>query len=189
MATKQIKKRYWTCVFYPESLPGNWEELLSNKGIMWACSPLHDKDINSDGELKKCHYHILLCYEGPTTFNVVNSLCEELKQPIPQAIDSVRGLYRYFTHKDNPEKFQYNESDIRCFNGFDISNFYELSKTDTANYIKLIQEYIIDNDIIEYCDLLDTFLNIEPIELYIIATTHTLLLDKYICSRRNKKRT
>lgn len=186
---KTTKKRYWTSILYPESLIDDWESIINKKGIMWACSPLHDKDLNSDGELKKAHYHILLCYSGPTTENVVNDLLEELSQSrIAQPIDSVRGLFRYFTHKDNPEKYQYQENLIRSFNGFNIADFYELSKTETSNYIKLLQEMIIEKDLIEYSDFLDLLLYMEPIELYIVATTHTILFDKYICSRRNKKR-
>lgn len=184
----KTKKRYWSSVFYPESLPSNWEELLSSRGIMWACSPLHNMDVNENGEIKKEHYHIILCFEGPTTGKVVQSIIETLNQSVFEDIDSVRGLYRYFTHRDNPEKYQYNEKDIRYFNGFDIKDFYELSKTEISHYFKLIQQFIIDNDIIEYCDLLDDFINIEPLELYIVVTTHTILFDKYICSRRNKKR-
>lgn len=186
---KIIKKRYWTSVVYPESLPGNWEEIICNTGIEWACSPLHDSDINADGTIKKAHYHILLLYTGPTTDKVVNDLLESIGQSrIAQPVDSIRGIYRYFTHKDNPEKYQYKESDIRSFNGFDISDFYELSKREQSVYIKMLQDLIKERDITEYCDFLDIVKELEPVEFYLIGYSYSFLFDKYICSRRNKKR-
>ena len=55
---KNVKKRAWGGVIYPESLPENWLEILQNSGLQIAISPLHDKDINPDGTIKKPHYHI-----------------------------------------------------------------------------------------------------------------------------------
>lgn len=62
-----MKKRYWAFVLYPESAPENWKEILQQTGLSCCVSPLHDKDINPTGEPKKAHYHIILCYSGPTT--------------------------------------------------------------------------------------------------------------------------
>ena len=75
---KNVKKRYWAMILYPESAPDNWKDKLVESGIQCAVSPLHDKDKNADNTPKKAHYHIILCYEGPTTFKNVNSLCESL---------------------------------------------------------------------------------------------------------------
>ena len=109
---KNIKKRNWAFVLYPESAPENWKEILQQTGLGIAISPLHDKDVNPTGEVKKAHYHIILIYDGPTTYNNVRSLTESLGQPIPQPLEQVRGYYRYLTHKDNPEKYQYDDKDI-----------------------------------------------------------------------------
>ena len=103
-----VKKRNWGGVVYPESAPEDWIEILKLKGITFAISPLHDKDINPTGEEKKEHYHIIMCFTGPTTDTTVNQIMKELNQPIAIPLESVRGYYRYFTHKDNPEKHQYN---------------------------------------------------------------------------------
>ena len=107
---KNVKKRYWAFVLYPESAPEEWRQILTETGLECAISPLHDKDINPDGTPKKAHYHVILCYAGPTTYNCVKTLTESLNQPVPQPIEQVKGYYRYFSHKDNPEKYQYSES-------------------------------------------------------------------------------
>ena len=74
------KKRYWAFVLYPESAPDNWRDFLQQTGLQVAISPLHDKDIDPTGLPKKSHYHIILCYDGPTTFNNVKSNITETYQ-------------------------------------------------------------------------------------------------------------
>lgn len=184
---KSTKKRNWAFVLYPESAPADWLDKLKLSGLMGAVSPLHDKDINADGEAKKAHYHIILVYAGPTSFNVVNALCESLNQPIPQPLESVRGYYRYLTHKDNPEKYQYSDTDIVTFGGFDYRDYVEMTRSEVLKCIRSVQALIRDNDISEYSDLLDLLDDNDMTEEYDVASSHTMLFGKYIDSRRNKK--
>lgn len=51
--SKYIKARTWGMVVYPQSAPEDWVELLRETYIQFAVSPLHDKDVNPDGEIKK----------------------------------------------------------------------------------------------------------------------------------------
>lgn len=183
---KNIKKRNWAFVLYPESAPDNWKELLQQTGLGIAISPLHNKDINPTGEVKKAHYHIILTYDGPTTYNNVKSLTESLGQPIPQPLEQVRGYYRYLTHKDNPEKAQYNESDIITYNGFNIQDFVELTTSEVMAIKKQLQTFIRDNQITEYSLLMDLLLDNEMSSMYEVASNYTYFLDKYITSYRNK---
>lgn len=189
LKTTKNKKRNWAFVAYPESLPNAWIEQLQQSGLQCAISPLHDRDYNADGSLKKAHYHVILCYSGPTSFNVVRNLvCDQLGQPIPQALEQIRGYYRYFTHKDNPEKAQYNESEIKFINGFNINDYVELTKSEIVKIKSNIQTIIKDNQIYEYSDLLDFLQSKENyLNEYEIALNNTLLFDRYISSRRHKK--
>ena len=186
MATKNVKKRNWAFVLYPESAPENWRELLQQTGLQCVISPLHDKDLDPDGNPKKAHHHIILVYSGPTSFNVVKQLTESLNQPIPQALEQVRGYYRYLTHKDNPEKAQYSEDDIETINGFNIADFVELTKTEVNAYKRKLQKLIINLDIVEYCDFMDFLLDNEMWTEYDIGSNNTYFFEKYISSRRNK---
>lgn len=178
-----IKKRNWGAVVYPESAPQDWTEILKLKGISFAVSPLHDKDTNPTGEVKKPHYHIIMCFNGPTSQNVVNQILEELNQPKAIALDSVRGYYRYFTHADNPEKYQYNANDIQTFNAFDVTEV--LNNFEVFQCLKTIQALIQENKIVEYADLMDYLLANDFHELWNVASSHTLFLNTYITSRRN----
>lgn len=187
--SKIVKKRNWGFVLYPESAPENWQELLQQTGLQCAVSPLHDsdKDEGGNGEtLKKAHYHIILCYPGPTTYNVVKTLTESLKQPIPIALDSVKGYYRYFTHKDNPDKFQYDERDITTINGFNILDYTDLTRSEVNQIKQEIHKLIIEKGFIEYADLMDYLLVNDLYAQYDVASSHTLFFDKMITSRRHK---
>lgn len=183
-----MKKRYWAFVLYPESAPENWREILQQTGLSICVSPLHDKDTNPTGESKKAHYHIILCYSGPTTFKCVKAITDSLNQPIPIALEQVRGYFRYLTHKDNPEKYQYNEKDITTINDFDIDNYNDLSVSQIKTIMIDIQKIIRDNDILEYCDLLDFLLDSELFSYLDVAQNHTILFNTYISSLRNKKK-
>lgn len=186
MPEKSIKKRNWAAVLYPESLPSDWRDTLIATGIPFAVSPLHDQDINPDGTAKKPHYHIILSYPGPTTFSCVDELIRgTLGQPMPMYLESVKGAYRYFTHKDNPDKYQYNESGICCFNGFDPSDYCAPSASESLAYKKKIQQLIIELGIYEYAELMDYLLVNDLTEEYFIASSNTIFFNNYICSRRN----
>lgn len=183
------KKRYWAFVLYPESAPTNWREILQQTGLSIAVSPLHDKDIDPTGQPKKAHYHIILCYDGPTTYNnVKTNITDVLNQPIPIALEQVRGYFRYLTHKDNPDKYQYNEKDITIINDFDVDNYNDLTRSQVNSILISLIKYISDNQIQEYSILLDMLIFEEKFSHLDVAMNHTILLNTYITSYRNFKK-
>ena len=185
---KILKKRNWAFVVYPESAPSDWIEQLQQRGVVGAISPLHDKDLNATGEPKKAHWHVIVTYEGPTAQSVVERLTERLNAPKPIPLEQVRGYYRYLTHKDNPEKAQYDEKDIQTLNGFNIRDFVEMTKSEVNAKIRIIQKMIRELDFLEYADLLDYLQdNDELADEYDVAINHTILLNTYIKSRRYKR--
>lgn len=154
---------------------------------MAAISPLHDKDINPTGEAKKAHYHVLLVYSGPTTYNAVAKFTASLNATVPQALESVRGMYRYFSHKDNPEKYQYNESEIKCINGFNIADLVELTKSEVNELKRAVIQLIRDNDIREYATLVDVLMDAEMSAEYDVVVNNTFFFNSYIASRRYRE--
>lgn len=188
MADKNVKKRNWAFVLYPESAPADWREQLQKTGLPCAISPLHDRDVNATGEPKKPHYHVMVFYQGPTSYNVVKRLTDGLNQPIPQVVEQVRGYYRYLTHMDNPEKAQYPASEIRTLNGFDIGDFVEMTKSEVTKVCRALMDYIRENDLMEYADLMDmTMCEGVPPEWFDVASSRTLFFTGYLRSRRYRK--
>ena len=180
-----VKKRNWAFVAYPESVPSDWLSQLQKTGLQCAISPLHDVDTEPNGECKKPHWRVIVTYSGPTSFNVVKSLTESLNSPKPQALEQIRGYYRYLTHKDNPEKRQYDERDIQTINGFNISDFVELTKSEVNEIKRRLQGMIRGSGLTEYADLMDYLLDAEMSTEYDIASSHTFFFTKYISSRRH----
>ena len=177
MAENNVKKRNWTFVLYPDSAPADWKEKIKLSGLMCAISPLHDKDLNPTGEPKKAHYHVLLVYSGPTTYNSVAKFTASLNATIPQALESVRGMYRYFSHKDNPEKYQYNEGEISTINGFNIADLVELSKSEVNELKASILGYVRRLCITEYSDLIDFLLDNQMLAEYDVAINNTFFFN------------
>lgn len=184
-----LKGRNWAFVVYPESLPKNYEEIITETGLPMAFSPLHDKDINPTGESKKAHYHVICYYENPTTQkSVKENVTDKLNGTIPIKLESMTGMYRYHIHLDNPEKAQYNDKDRTFYNGFDTSKvesltFFEIDKT-----LRELQNFIESNDITEYRSLCKVLLDSDMFQSWTIARTNTVFLNTYLASRRNEKK-
>lgn len=116
-----LKSRWWWFIAYPDSLPDNWKDILLLTGIPFIVSPLHDKDINAEGDFKKAHYHIIVIFDNPTTYNhVLTHCCKPLNATIPQVILNLAGSVAYLTHKGINDKAQYQTCDIECFNGSQV---------------------------------------------------------------------
>lgn len=178
------KNRHWTFILYPESALPGWKDYLQETGLPFAVSPLHNNDVTDTGEFKKEHYHVLVCFPGPTTFNKVNTLCKEINATMPKRVLSIVGIYRYFTHKDNIDKAQYNEEDIITLNGFNIKEYTSLTPSQTLQIKKDILRIIIDNNIREYSILIDYLLKNELNDYLHVASLNTMFFDRYLCSKR-----
>lgn len=178
------KGRLWACVGYPESLSSDWIEKLTETGLQIAISPLHDKDLDPTGEKKKPHYHIIFVYEGPTTYNHVKELCLSLNMTIPIKLESLRGMYRYHLHLDNPEKYQYNDNERILLNGFDKSSVDALTETQIDVYQNELIDFIVDNNIVEYAQLILELRKNELFDLLKVAKKSTIFFVSFIKSYR-----
>ena len=132
-----IKGRNWAFVMYPDSMPIDWYERLEMTGLPFAISPLHDKDLDPTGEEKKPHYHVICYYENTTTLkNVKENVCSLVNGTLPIKLESLKGMYRYHIHLDNPEKYQYNDSERIFINGFDVKKIDSLTYYDFQQHLK-----------------------------------------------------
>lgn len=186
---KNVKGRDWTFIVYPESAPKAWREILDDTHLRWVESPLHDRDVNPDGEIKKPHWHILLSYDGPVTLGAVKKLTDKLNSPNPQKISSSKGLVRYMAHLDNPEKFQYSVADIKGHNGADIAAYFELTATNKLAIMKEIVRYIYENGVDNYSDFLMFCIENRDDWFDVAINSNTIAINKMIDAvwQKNKK--
>ena len=202
-----VKKRNWAFFVYPTkeqlarvnsnydgsdgygSVPDDWQQRLQLSGLQYAISPLHDKDKLEDGsgKTKKPHYHIIVIYGSPTTYNNVKSLTDSFNSPIPQALEQVRGYYRYLTHKDNADKYQYAEKDIITGGGFNIADFIELSKSEVSEIKFKLQKLIREQAMSEYQEFMDYVQDNLDRTYFDIASSNTMFFNAYLRSRRHKQ--
>ena len=188
MLKKDIKKRNWTFVLYGDSCAKDWEEYLISTGVPFSYA-YHDKDKTEIGEPKKPHYHVVVCFDGPTTYNTMLEYAKRVgaANEVVQPVGSVRGIVRYFCHKDHPDKYQYSEDIIQCRNGFDPSDYFCMTVTQQKAFKRKTIQFIQDNDIEEYADLIDILMDTDEVDMFDIASQNTFFFTQYIKSRRNKK--
>jgi len=182
---KETRTRNWWFVLYPDSAPNNWREILDDLHIQYAISPLHDKDIDANGEKKKAHWHIILMFEGVKSYQQIKEITDSLNAPIPQAINGLVGTVRYLIHKDNPDKYQYNKAEIIAGGGFDPLEMLNRSPSDKRSIVKQIYEYIKENDVTEFYELTDyAFLNNDD-WFDVLMDGYTMFFSAVIKSRRH----
>lgn len=149
---KTIKTRAWSFILYPESAPENWLEILNSFHCPFCISPLHDKDIKSDGSPKKAHYHVIYISEGPCFFKTCLVFMQLIGGIRLEPVHSLRGSVRYHIHLDEPNKYHYMQEDIICLAGFDPSDFFEISEVQIEQTSRAMTEYILSHGIDEYRD-------------------------------------
>lgn len=185
---KTIQSRSWTFVLYPESCPEDWQEKLL--GVPFLRSPLHDKDVNPDGTLKKPHWHVLVSFPNQKTLNQMQALCNDLRAPSPQVVKDVRAMARYFLHLDNPEKAQYDKVDMLVGGGFDLENALKLSRSEEEKEEKEFVCYLLNKineyNIIEFEDLV-CFVMQECPDNYRYFKLNSFILANVVKSRRHRQ--
>lgn len=183
----QKRVRAWAFVAYPDSAPSNWEEIIDSNHIPWCRSPLHDRDINPGGEPKKPHWHIVCNFDGVKTYDQVLAIAQSINATIPQPVDSIKGYVRYLAHLDNPEKAQYNRADIKVYGGMDIEDYLANTKTVDLAIQKEMLQYVIDNDITEYEDLVIYAMYNNDSWFESLANRSTYFVNAFIKSRRSRR--
>lgn len=185
--TKDDRTRNWTFVAYPESVPQNWRDILDEQHIQWIESPLHDRDLNADGETKKAHWHILVMFEGNKSFEQIKELTEQIHATIPQKCASVKGLVRYMAHLDNPEKVQYDRGTIIGHGGVDVAEYLRPTSSSRYQLIGEMMDFVRDNDIVELEDLA-YYARIERFDDWfpLLCDNSAYIMGEFIRSRRNR---
>lgn len=171
MALRQ-RQRAYAFIFYPESAPENWKQILDDEHICALISPLHDKDKNPDGSPKKSHYHILLLFEGVKSEAQIKAIIAKLHGTAHfETVNSVRGYARYLLHLDNPEKYQYDRREITELGGADFDSIIHLVTDDNA-MLADICNYIVEHKIVSFIHFWNWCRTANPDWFNLIATRH-----------------
>ena len=178
-----VKSRYWLMVFYPESAPAEWREIVADWQMGVYVSPLHDSDLTKEGEPKKPHYHGILCFDGPATYSAALNLASQLGCATVKKCNSLSGSVRYLCHLDSPEKFQYDIGDIVCYGGVGLGPLNSGGEDVADRNLTLVVELIDDNSITEFAELVRFIIKNRP-ELFSVVRGNAYFLRAYLSSAR-----
>lgn len=193
MTEKKLEKndpvRNWSWVVYPESAPENWRTLLDETGEKWIESPLHDKDINEKtNEPKKAHWHIIISFSNKKSYKQVLKISEMLNAPEPVKTKNLQGSVQYLWHRNNPEKYQYNKSEVVAHNGFKYRQYLTDIGVDTDSILQEVIEWIKETGCSEYRDLVDYAVSERFDDWFPTVRSQTIFLNSYLRSNRHSQK-
>lgn len=190
---KEVQKKYdekrrgkrartWACIVYPESAPKDWIERLKEEHVATLISPLHDRDVTAEGELKKAHYHVMIMREQPISGEQARMVFEKMGVKMsPELVKSARGYARYLVHRDDGDKYQYDEAGVRGLSGASWKAV-ALDKEEVVDSILTeIEDYIDDNNVLSYRQLCK-YARAERPEWVHEVRKHTFHLTAYVKS-------
>lgn len=186
MADKQQRTRNYATIIYEDCAPANWREIIESWHVPCFISPLHDKDINPNGEPKKAHRHVQLLFDNVKTAQQAIDLFKQINGVGCEVINSARSYARYLCHLDNPDKYQYSPSDVVQIGGADYLNVTD-SYSDQVAALMLIEDLAEENNIYSYSGLC-RFLRHDYPELYrIMVLGHTVHMTNFVKALRYER--
>lgn len=136
---------------YEDSAPKNYLDVLQSQQIAFALSPWHDKDfwneidekenpMHKAGTPKKKHRHGIFKFDSLKNLEQVKAITDILNAPRPEIVNCPTAAIQYFTHKNTPEKAQYEVKDIIDV-GLGVDDYY-LTALTRSQKKKIVTEMI-----------------------------------------------
>lgn len=186
--SNDARNRNWTFLVYQDSAPENWREILRDEmKLLFIVSPFHEFDINEDGTAKKPHWHVVLCFEGNKSKVQIQDISNQISGVLVQPVNNMKGMIQYLIHKNNPEKYQYKREDIESY-GIDIEDYFGLTPSQMQAKAEEIIDFIMDNDISEFSDLVEKAKIIDREWLYVLMNRNTQFFKAYLYNKAMIKR-
>lgn len=179
---KDARYRNFATVVYPESCPSNWKEILASHFVPAFISPLHDKDINPTGENKKAHFHVIIMYDGVKTIEQAKEIFDSISGVGCEIVKSIRGYSRYLCHLDNPEKVQYDPSEVLSLCGADYISTIGLA-IDKYKAISEMQDFCDQYNVVSFYVLAKYARSCRPDWHRILSDCGSVFMREYLKSR------
>lgn len=151
--TKTPRNSRWTTIVYPESAASNFLDVLKDFHVPFLLSPLHDKDVDRDGVIKKSHYHLVLYFDSLKSSGQAQSIFDAIGGVGCQSVQSPVSYARYLIHADDPDKHQYSSEDVVAY-GLDYMQCILDEKSQKYLGISDVISYVIENNIQSFSRLL-----------------------------------
>lgn len=117
---KSTQSRKWSLVTYLP--PAELAQVFGDKAdkVRAYAYATHDKDTNKDGSRKEPHTHVIVWLNTPYAPSTIKNWFRgyddkgELVNTLAEPCKDISAMYRYLTHKDNPDKYQYDDDVVIC---------------------------------------------------------------------------
>lgn len=181
---KAKRGRNFATIIYPESAPSNFKDIINSWHIDAYLSPLHDKDCDDDGEIKKAHYHLLFRFEGCKSESQVKEYIDSICGVGVEFVSSFRLYGRYLCHldEDENEKYHYKPSDVWTTSSTPYDDLIKTS-SDALDVLFDIMDFIDAYDYYIYADLLRYCRFNNPAWFKLLCSGYTLVITSYLKSR------
>lgn len=175
----------WTTIVYPESASSNFLDVLKDFHVPFLLSPLHDKDVDGDGVIKKAHYHLVLYFDSlksaaqaQVIFDAIGGVgCQSVQSPVSYA--------RYLIHADDPDKYQYAAEDVVAY-GLDYLQCSLDEKSQKYLGISDVITYVIENNIESFSRLLIVTSQLNR-HIFEVVCDNAYLVKTFMSSIRNDR--
>ena len=175
------RTRNYATIIYPESSP-NFLEKLKSEMIPAFVSPLHDKDLDKEGNLKKEHYHVMIMFDSVKTKEQAKEVIDRIGGVGCEVINSVKGYARYLCHMDETDKVQYNIEEVISLFGADYMKMID-KPVDRYKAIAEMIDFCEDNDIISFAELIRWTRKNKFEWFRVLCDSGTIVIEKYLKSK------
>ncbi|MCC9873399.1 replication protein, partial [Streptococcus agalactiae] len=115
-------------------------------------------------------------------------IARQLNSPAPKKVASLQGAVQYLWHRNNPEKAQYNKTDVVAHNGFKYRQYLTDIGVDTDSILQEVVSGISEPGCSEYADLVDDAVSEKFDDWFPAVRSQTIFLTAYLRSNRHKSR-
>ena len=194
------RHRAWLLIFYPDSAPAEWRDMISDLQLPVWVSPLHNADTWTKADekkdpkhkaetKKKDHWHLVAQYPDKVSREQFLADFGFLNGPANvKACKSLISSVRYLVHADDPDKAPYDKADVLTFGGAEIDLVEQLGTHERHEALKAMRAFIRKNNIVDFCDFMDYCDECESAWAYLLDDNSSYVIEKYIKSRRYKLR-
>lgn len=190
------RARAWTAMAYPESVSPDWLDKLSEQLVECLVSPLHDQDVwtaedeaenalHKAGEPKKAHWHIVLSFKNPTTYETAKEVFDTIgavTPPEPKAkVKDFKQMARYLCHLDQPSKHRYDTADVKSFGAIDYPALV-MSGQDEDELLDEIEQFLDDNCVTSFRQFCVYVRNEKPEWKELARRRYAAYISRYIKS-------
>lgn len=192
------RHKCWTLIFYPDSAPAEWKDLISDLHLRVWVSPVHDSDVwtaadekkdaqHKAGTGKKPHFHLICEYEVQVDRDTFLGDFAFLNGPASvKNVKSLSAMVRYLIHADDPDKAQYDVADMRVFGGASTDVVMQLGTGERHMVLKAMRRFIREHRIVDFCDFVDYCDDCESTWASLLDDNSSYVIEKYIKSMRYK---